>query len=302
MSMFSMTSPSATPRSLAVPPVETISTPRSARPRAKSTRPRLSETVSSARLTRTSPGAVGSIRVGSAARAILDRHEPGIVGVDVEGARRDQADRPRQQPVLDRVHVLLDLIDVPRIRKLERLLQDDRPAVHPFVDEVDGHTDHLDTVLERPSQRVQSGKRRQQRGMHVDYPPLEAADERPAQDLHEPREDHQVHAPLREPVAEHTVAFVAIGVAGDREGRGLDPGPPRALQCPGVRPAGCHPDDLDPLPTVNRVEDGLEVRALAGDENGDAERHYAAAGAGPRSTGEGPPLVSIRPSAMSASI
>ena len=40
----------------AVPPVETISTPSSARPRAKSTMPRLSETDSSARRTRTSPG------------------------------------------------------------------------------------------------------------------------------------------------------------------------------------------------------------------------------------------------------
>ena len=46
----------------AVPPVETISTPSSASPRAKSTRPVLSETDSSARRTWTSPGAVsGSV-------------------------------------------------------------------------------------------------------------------------------------------------------------------------------------------------------------------------------------------------
>src|SRR3954452_490885 len=45
---------------VAVPPVETISTPSSASPRAKSTIPRLSETDSSARWMRTAPGAVGA--------------------------------------------------------------------------------------------------------------------------------------------------------------------------------------------------------------------------------------------------
>ena len=46
--------------SRAVPPVETISTPSSARPRAKSTMPRLSDTESSALRTRTSWGCVVS--------------------------------------------------------------------------------------------------------------------------------------------------------------------------------------------------------------------------------------------------
>src|ERR1700728_2675321 len=46
--------------SLAVPPVETISTPSSARPRANSAIPRLSETDSRARLIWTAPGATAS--------------------------------------------------------------------------------------------------------------------------------------------------------------------------------------------------------------------------------------------------
>ena len=48
--------------SCAVPPVETSSTPSSARPGAKSTMPRLSETDSSARRIRTAPGSVSGSR------------------------------------------------------------------------------------------------------------------------------------------------------------------------------------------------------------------------------------------------
>jgi hypothetical protein len=48
----------------AVPPVEISSTPSSDSPRAKSTMPRLSETDSSARRTRTSPGGVRDGCVG----------------------------------------------------------------------------------------------------------------------------------------------------------------------------------------------------------------------------------------------
>ena len=51
-------------RSRAVPPVDTISTPSFTSPRAKSTRPRLSDTLRSARLMRTSPGATVSATGG----------------------------------------------------------------------------------------------------------------------------------------------------------------------------------------------------------------------------------------------
>jgi hypothetical protein len=59
-SSIGRTSIPASAISLAVPPVETISTPSSASPRAKSAIPRLSETDSSARRTWTSPGAIAA--------------------------------------------------------------------------------------------------------------------------------------------------------------------------------------------------------------------------------------------------
>src|SRR3954452_25034848 len=96
--------------SRAVPPVETISTPRSASPRANSTRPRLSETVSSARRTRTSPGWVTSTGPWSvvAIEPLLNDHVPRRLRIDAHPAGRDQRHDPRQQAMLDLVDPLLD--------------------------------------------------------------------------------------------------------------------------------------------------------------------------------------------------
>src|SRR3954451_9266591 len=139
--------------SRAVPPVETISTPSSASPRANSTRPRLSDTVSSARRTRTSPGALTSSAppsVVATQRLLVDGHETRIARVDAHGPRGDQADRPRQQLVLDLVDSLLDRRYVTSIRKkVERLLEDDRARVDALVDEVDRHPGDAHPVVER---------------------------------------------------------------------------------------------------------------------------------------------------------
>src|SRR5919106_2782447 len=101
--------PSST-RSRAVPPVDTISIPRSASPRANSTSPRLSETLSSARLIRTLPGAVSSTPRGSVWD--IDVNQPGVVGVDPHSALRDQPHCRSQQAVLDLMDPLLDLRDI----------------------------------------------------------------------------------------------------------------------------------------------------------------------------------------------
>src|SRR4051794_5110894 len=210
--------------SCAVPPVETISTPSSARPRAKSTRPRLSDTDSSARRTWTSPASVPPVPLCSVASAIVDQYDAGIVGVEPDRPGCDQPHRPRQEPVLDLVDPLLDRGDVARIRKLEGLLQDDRPAVDALVDEVDGHSPDPHAVLDRLLDRPYAGERRQQRGVHVDDPSLEATDELGPEDLHEAREHQQVDLALVEPVAHRLVARRPVPVRGDLERGGLDAG------------------------------------------------------------------------------
>src|SRR4051794_7112091 len=129
----------AAARNLAVPPVETISTPSSARPRAKSTTPRLSDTVISARCTRTSPGATVSY-VSVVLTSVIDDHPSRLSRVDPHLPLRDQAHGVRQQLVLDPVNLVLYGGYVARIRKLEGALKDDRAAVDPLVNEVHGNS------------------------------------------------------------------------------------------------------------------------------------------------------------------
>src|SRR3954470_4056508 len=260
--------------SRAVPPVETISTPRSASPRANSTSPRLSDTVSSARRTRTSPGwltSIGPWSVVAIANPLpLDHDLARRLRVDPHPPGGDQTHGTRQQPVLDLVHAFLDRGDVTRIRKnVERLLRDDRPQVHVLVDEVDGHAHHRDAILDRLLGGPEAGEGGQQRRVDVDDPPREAADEGRAEDLHEAREHDQLDPALLEPVRERAVALRAVGVVargedGRRNARGSS-----ALQPAGLRAIGddCH--DLDPVAPMRRVEDRLEVRALARDHHRD---------------------------------
>src|SRR4051794_455334 len=108
----------------AVPPVDTSSTPSSASPLAKSTMPVLSETDNSARRTWTSPGAVSgsvwAISVPTVMRARgylrLRQHAPRVGRVDPHRPARDQADRLRQQLVLDGVEPLEDVLARARVR------------------------------------------------------------------------------------------------------------------------------------------------------------------------------------------
>src|SRR4051794_11159674 len=221
--------------SRAVPPVETISTPSSASPRANSTSPRLSDTVSSARRTRTSPGWVTSTGPWSvvAIAASLDDHRTRRIGVDPHLAGRDQSDGTRQQPVLDLVHSFLDRGDVTRIRKnVEGFLQDDRPGVDALVDVVDGDPHDLDAVVESLLDRAYPPECRQQRRVDVDDPPAEAPDELRAEDLHEPGEHHQVRSERLDPIPHSRVPRRAVLVVRRGKDRGID-----ACGAPALEPA-----------------------------------------------------------------
>src|SRR4051812_32118553 len=189
----------ASARCLAVPPVETISTPNERRQRAKSAIPVLSETVISARCTRTSPGAVTSTSA-AVSTSLIDDHPTRIRGIDRDLSPGYQTYGSRQQLMLDLVDLLLHDGDVPRIRKLERLLEDDRPAVDAFVDEMHRNSGNLDAVVDRLLDRADARERRQQGRMNVDDPVSEAGDEDRRQQLHEPGEHDQVSALGVDPV------------------------------------------------------------------------------------------------------
>src|SRR5215213_2207931 len=129
----------------AVPPVDTSSIPRASSPLAKSTMPVLSDTESTARRIRTSPGCV----TGADDRSGSNEHAPWVGGVDADGVAGDQTDRLAQQLVLDRAQRVADRLGLRGRREVDRALQDDRAGVDALVDEVDGDAEDLDAVGDR---------------------------------------------------------------------------------------------------------------------------------------------------------
>src|SRR5215211_2519178 len=132
--------------------------------------------------------------------------------------------------------------------------------------------------------------------MNVDHPAREAPDEPRIEQLHEAGEHHQLDGALLEPIAEGVVAGGPVTLVDDRKDRRLDSGalgPREAARGGSARRYG---GDLDPVLTVHRVEQRLEVRARSRDEDCDPQAHAAT-----RSTGYGPPVVSRRPSSISSS-
>src|SRR3954468_24897001 len=291
----------ASARCFAVPPVETISTPSSLRQRAKSAMPVLSETVISARFTRTSPGAV-TCTSEMVSTSLIDDHPTRIRGIDRDLPPGYQTYGSRQQLMLDLVDLLLHDGDVPRIRKLERPLEDDRAAVDPLVDEMHGNSGNLHAVVDRLLDRADSRESGQQRRVHVDDLVREPPDEDRRQQLHEAREHHELGVLGLDPVAECRVAVRPVTVVLLGEDGGLDSGAPGALEAAGVSPVRRHAHDLD-IAAMEPVDKRLEVAALTRDEYDDWEAHAAIAACGGTTFNFGnlPPVDASRPVSISSS-
>src|SRR3954471_9432215 len=205
----SATSRPASRSAAAVPPAERISTPRPARPRAKSATPVLSETETSARRTLTAPSSTVSDRV-SAAASLIDYDLVRIIGIDPNLARRDHADRLRVELVLGRMDLQLERLAVAIGRDLDLALDDHRPGIDPLVDEVDADAGDVGPGRQRLADRVEAGEGGQQGGVNVDDAIAEARDEGRAEQLHVAGEDDQVGAALLDPLGHRGVALAAI--------------------------------------------------------------------------------------------
>src|SRR3954453_1154328 len=184
----SVTSSPAPRSAAAVPPVERISTPSPASPRAKSATPVLSETEIRARRTPIAPSLTVSFRV-SAGASLIDDDRARVVRLDPNPARRDHADRLGEELVLGGVDRLLKRRPVPARGHRDLALQDHRPRVDPLVNEVDADAGYLDPGIERLADRVEAGEGGKQGGVDVDDAVAEARDEGAAEQLHVAGED-----------------------------------------------------------------------------------------------------------------
>ena len=237
------------------------------------------------------------LRIGGA-RAGFDQHQSGVGFVDAHPPCGDHPDRLREQRVLGRVDRRLELLPVAAGRHRHRALEHDRPRIDPLIDEMNSDPGDPHAVLERPPDRVEARKRRQQRRMHVDDPVRKAPHEPLGEQLHVPGEDDQVHVTSGEPVGDRPVALLAVGEVADREGGGLDPGAARALDRLRRGLVGADGDHLDPLAPVELVEDRLQIGAGPRRQHPDPE---CAAHAATFSFGNLPPVDRSRPASIRAS-
>ena len=278
-----------------MPPVETISTPSSAQPARELHQPALvrhaQERAPDAHLARArTVSTAGCRRLSHPASTRTSRGFAGSSDTRPAAISRTARGSSRCSTSWN---ALADRRDVAMVGEVERFLKQDRAAVHALVDEVDGHARHLHAVLDRLLDRAEPGERGKQRRMHVHDPPGEAADEARREQLHEPGEHDELHLALLEPAGERLVALGSVGLVGQREHRRLDPRPLGPLEPASVRAARHDADDLDPVPAVHVVDERLEVRPLARDQdcpNGaQLTPRRAAPGRGRRSSRAGPP-------------
>ena len=107
--------------------------------------------------------------------------------------------------------------------------------------------------------------------MHVDDPAPEATDELGPEQLHESGQHNQVDRALVDPVGQRPIAAMTVPL-GREHGR-LHARALGARQAARVGPARGDADHLDAVAPVDRVQDRLEVRPLAGDQDSDPEGH-----------------------------
>ena len=284
-SSIERTSIPASASSRALPPVETISTSSSRSPRASSTSPRLSETDSSARRMRTSPGAACSTPPSRArcrgpcpepipapGPAPARRDPPRVGRVGRERAGREQPHGLRQQRVLERAQRREHLLAARRARAARSRAAGSPGRVHAGVDEVDRDAEHLHAVGERLLDRADAGEGRQQRGVDVDDRAREAARgsarraapcSRRARPAARPAPRSSRRAPRRAPRGRRSRRARTPRSARRARGRARARAPRGVLEATAT---------ISASRPWTRVEQRLEVGAAAGDEHGDRQR------------------------------
>ena len=243
----------------AVPPVDTIVVPRSASPRASSSRPVLSDTEMSARPT------LLDLLGHHLDAATLD-------GVAPHPAGGEQAHHLGHEPVLHLADSLGERVHRVTVHHGHGLLQDRRAGVHLLLGEVHGDAGEPHAPPQRLLDRVHPRERREQGWVEVDDPVGEAVEELAGQDARPAGKDDEVGGGRGHDAGELAVALGALA-AGHRHDLRRDPGRRRPLERHGVRARAHDLRDLDgPAGLVDRVDQRLQVAAAARHQHAHAER------------------------------
>ena len=173
-----------------------------------------------------------------------------------------------QQAVLDRLDPGVQGLRCVAGKHRDRLLAQHRACIDPLVDEVHGGTGLGDAGSERVLDGMDARERRQERGVHVDDAAREAVEEARCEQMHVACADNEIDTVQAKPARHVGVACLAVGIAGEREGGGREPGALGALERARAGDVGGDRSDGQA-----GVEQRLEVRALPAGEHAYASAH-----------------------------
>ncbi|MBA7654549.1 hypothetical protein ES703_62429 [subsurface metagenome] len=157
-------------------------------------------------------------------------------------------------------------------------LHHDRTGISLRDHEMHRRTGNLHAGLQRLAVRIEPGKRRQQRGMDVEHPPVPALNEFGGEQPHETAETDQLDPMLFQLLLQHSLesgAVLAERLALDQfGGDAISPG---AIEANGVRAVGNHNGDLGrKVFRLRRFDQRGHVGSAPRDQNGDAAFHQSA--------------------------
>ncbi len=166
-------------------------------------------------------------------------------------------------------HALCKRIDGVVREDGDRALRDDRAAVELFVDVVDrrprlGGAAPQHRFVHAAPVHPGAAERGQQSRVDINRPLAKAPDDGRGEELQVSGEDDEVGVVQR--------SEELVGIRWVVQDGGPDPGPPRPVQCGGGGAIGNDVRDAGRGGGPEGVEQGLQVRAAARDEDGDPER------------------------------
>ena len=165
----------------------------------------------------------------------------------------------------------------PRRQRLDRVvveqrdgcLQDDRTVIQFGRHQMHRRARDSDAVFERLPLRLEAGKRRQQGGMDIQDAVREGRDQRGAHQPHETCEADQIDVSCAEQMDECGVVRVSVGILAGVDVDRLDARVAGATEPGDVGAVGDHHCNHRLEPAVrDGVDDRLQVRAAAGDQDG----------------------------------
>ena len=166
------------------------------------------------------------------------------------GDRPAFADQPAdlldELPPLGFLDALGERLLVVVVEHRHRHLGDDRPGVHPGVDEEQGRPGDLHPVGEGVARAVDAGERRQQRVVRVEVAVAEGGEEVRADQLQEAGRDDQVGLVLGDARGERGVPVLRGRVVADRLDEGRHPGGGGAVEARDAVPVRADRDHLAP--------------------------------------------------------